>query len=57
MPFVSKAQLGKFASMVKSGEMSQATFDEWLSATHSVAGLPEHIHKQKKRKKGKSKSY
>jgi len=43
--------------MVKSGKMSQATFDEWLNATTNVSGLPEHIYKQKKRKKGKVKSY
>lgn len=29
MPFKSWAQRRKFKAMVKSGEISQATFDEW----------------------------
>jgi hypothetical protein len=57
MPFKSLAQLRKFGSMLKAGQISQAVFDEWLHATPNVGGLPEHIHKQKKRKKGKTRSY
>lgn len=41
MPFKSEAQRRKFGEMVKQGKMSQATFDEWNSAT--PAGIPERI--------------
>lgn len=32
----------KFAEMVKSGEMAQVTFDEWLKET-DVSSLPEDV--------------
>jgi hypothetical protein len=44
MPFKSEAQRRKFASMVKSGEISQKTFDEWNSET------PKKIPARKKPK-------
>jgi hypothetical protein len=42
MPFKSKDQMRKFGELVKSGKMSQATFDEWNRATDH-ANLPERI--------------
>jgi len=45
MPFKSKAQLGKFAELVKSGKMSQETFDTWIKETPSVEKLPDRIRK------------
>lgn len=47
MPFKSKAQLAKFAELVKQGKMSQKTFHEWLAATESVKALPEKTAKPK----------
>lgn len=46
MPFKSKAQLAKFASLVKEGKMSQATFDKWKNETKSVSNLPSKIGKR-----------
>lgn len=48
MPFKSKAQLAKFASLVKEGKMSQSTFDKWKNETASVAKLPAKIGKRSK---------
>lgn len=48
MPFKSKAQLAKFASLVKEGKMSQATFDKWKSETGSVAKLPVKVGSKSK---------
>jgi len=45
MPFKSMAQRRKFASMVKKGEISQKTFDEWNSET------PKDIPERKSRPK------
>jgi hypothetical protein len=47
MPFKSNAQRAKFAELVKSGKMSQSTFDEWNKATGD-AKLPERIEKKTK---------
>jgi hypothetical protein len=41
MPFKSDAQRRKFASLVKKGEISQKTFDEWNAATPK--NIPERI--------------
>ena len=49
MPFKSKAQMRKFASLVKQGKMSKRTFNEWLRATPSVKRLPERIGNKKKK--------
>lgn len=49
MPFKSKAQVRKFAELVKQGEMSQAKFDEWAKATPSMDKLPERIGPAKKK--------
>lgn len=46
MPFKSEAQRRKFAELVKGGKMSQATFDEWESATPK-GKLPERIGPEK----------
>ena len=45
MPFNSEAQRRKFASMVKKGEISQKTFDEWNSETPK--DIPERKSKPK----------
>jgi len=45
MPFKSEAQRRKFASMVKKGEISQKTFDEWNSETPK--NIPERKSKPK----------
>lgn len=45
MPFKSEAQRRKFASMVKKGEISQKTFDEWNSETPK--DIPERKSKPK----------
>jgi hypothetical protein len=50
LPFKSRAQLKKFAEMVKQGKLSQATFDEWNKDTQHHK-LPERIHKKKEPKK------
>lgn len=42
-PFKSKAQLRKFAQMVKTGEITQSKFDEWASATKNTKKLPERV--------------
>lgn len=44
MPFKSEAQRRKFASMVKKGEITQKTFDEWNAET------PKNIPERKKPK-------
>jgi len=44
MPFKSEAQRRKFAAMVKKGEITQKTFDEWNSET------PKNIPERKKPK-------
>lgn len=45
MPFKSEAQRRKFASMVKKGEISQKTFNEWNSETPK--DIPERKSKPK----------
>lgn len=45
MPFKSKAQRAKFASLVKEGKMSQATFDKWQAETPSHKPLPNKVTK------------
>jgi hypothetical protein len=45
MPFKSEAQRRKFGSMVKKGEISQKTFDEWNSETPK--NIPERKSKPK----------
>lgn len=49
MPFKSKAQLRKFAELVKQGKMSKKTFNEWLKATPNVKRLPERIGNKRKK--------
>lgn len=46
MPFKSEAQRRKFAELVKQGEMSQETFNEWNKATGKKK-LPERVGKPK----------
>jgi len=53
MPFASKAQLRKFAELVKQGKMSQAVFDEWLRATPNVKNLPARVKVRRKKSKRK----
>lgn len=42
MPFKSEAQKRKFREMLKEGTISQATYNEWNSAT-GKAKLPERV--------------
>lgn len=44
MPFKSEAQRRKFGAMVKKGEISQKTFEEWNAET------PKNIPERKKPK-------
>ncbi len=53
MPFKSRAQLRKFASLVRQGKMSQRVFNEWLRATPNVKALPERIGRKKSKKYAK----
>ena len=46
MPFVSEAQKRKFQQLVKEGKMSQATYNEWDSAT--TTKIPERVEKPSK---------
>jgi hypothetical protein len=46
MPFKSKAEMRKWAELVKQGKLKQSQFDESLAATQSVHALPERIHVQ-----------
>jgi hypothetical protein len=48
MPFKSKAQRRKFYALKAKGKMSQATIDEWESATGKKK-LPEKVKKKKKK--------
>ena len=41
MPFKSKAQIRKFASMLKRKEISKTTFDKWVKHTPNIKKLPE----------------
>jgi len=43
VPFKSNAQRAKFLELVKSGKMSQATFDRWESETPSDDKLPDRV--------------
>ena len=49
MPFKSKAQMRKFAAMVRRGEMSEKTYKEWAAKTRSVERLPERVGRKQKR--------
>ncbi len=51
MPFKSKAQLRKFAELVKQGKMSKREFDKWVKETPNIKSLPERVKKKKRRKK------
>lgn len=43
MPFKSKAEIRKWGELVKQGKISQAKFDEALSATKDAHKLPERV--------------
>lgn len=54
MPFKSKAQMQKFAKMVKEGTMSEKTFKTWLAETPDPHKLPDRVNfKMKKHPKVK----
>jgi len=42
-PFQSKAQMEKFAELVKQGKMSQETFDKWMAETPHAHKLPDRV--------------
>jgi hypothetical protein len=46
-PFVSKAQIAKFAELVKQGKISKATFNEWMRATKHPEYLPKRVEPKK----------
>ncbi len=46
VPFRSKAQVAKFRLLVKRGEITQATFDEWMRATPNPKRLPTRVQKK-----------
>ena len=46
MPFKSEAQRRKFYELVKTGQMKQATVDEWEKATPKGKKLPERVAPQ-----------
>lgn len=50
MPFKSKAQLRKFALLVKQGKMSKKVFEEWLKETPNIKRLPNKVKKTKRNK-------
>lgn len=47
MPFKSLAQRAKFYAMLKRGEISQATVDEWERATPKGKALPKRVKRKK----------
>lgn len=51
MPFKSNAQRRKFGEMVKKGQISQKTFDEWNNETPKK--IPERVKSKKQGKKTK----
>ncbi len=55
MPFKSHAQIAKFRELVKSGKMSQATFDEWMAAVPRGGELPMRVKKTQPTKVWKAK--
>lgn len=52
MPFKSKKQMAKFASLVKQGKLHQDVFDTWARHTPDPKSLPE-VAKPKKSKETK----
>ena len=50
-PFVSKAQMDRYAALVVEGKVSQASFDECLAMTPEPHKLPERLHPKKEEKK------
>ena len=46
MPFKSLSQVRKFASMLKRGEISKATFEKWKRHTPNIKKLPERKKKK-----------
>lgn len=53
MPFKSNAQRRRFEELVKSGQMTQKTFDKYESETGD-AKLPERLTKKKPKKPTKA---
>jgi len=49
MPFKSISQIKKFGAMVKSGEISKATFNKWKKHTPNMKKLPEKVKNKKKK--------
>ena len=47
MPFRSVSQIKKFGAMVKSGEISKATFNKWKKHTPNIKKLPKKVKKKK----------
>lgn len=47
MPYKSEAQRKKFHAMLKRGEVSRKTVDEWDRKSKGMR-LPEHVKKKKK---------
>jgi len=49
LPFKSKAQMRKFAVLLKEGKISKADFDKWHAETKNPKRLPERVKKKKKK--------
>ena len=47
MPFKSRKQLRKFASMAADWKISDDTFNRWVKETRNINKLPERLKKKK----------
>lgn len=48
MPFKSKAQVRKFAILLRNGDITQEQYDQWHAETPNIKKLPERLKKKKK---------
>lgn len=55
MPFKSRAQLKKFAILLKQGKISIKTFERWIRETPNLKKLPQKVS-NKKNKNAKKKN-
>lgn len=51
MPFKSKAQVRKFAELVKQGKISKREFNKWVKETPNMKKLPERAKARKRSSK------
>lgn len=55
MPFKSKAQVRKFAVLLREGQITQEQHDKWHAETKNIKRLPERL--KPKKKKGFAKGF